>query len=63
MNQKFSKIYFICGCKCRFDEKKNVIQMHGAIMINVDMSVKNAMHLKKIILGILLHVAVKMENI
>ena len=48
-------------CKCRFDEK-NVIQINGAIMMNVDVSVKNNMYVKKIIFGILLHVVAKMEN-
>ena len=33
------------------------------IIINVDVSVKNLMNVKKIIFGILLHAAVKMENI
>ena len=43
--------------------EENVIQINGGIMINVDTSVKNIMYVKKIILGILLHVIVKMENI
>ena len=43
--------------------EENVIQIHDRIMTNVDVSVKNVMHGKKIIFGILLHVAVKMENI
>ena len=33
------------------------------IMINVDMSIKNIIYVKKITFGILLHVAVKMVNI
>ena len=40
-----------------------VTQINGGIMINVDVSVKNVMYLKKIIFGILLPVIVKMENI
>ena len=40
-----------CRCKCRFDGK-NVIQINGGIIINVDMSVKNVMYVKKIIFGI-----------
>ena len=40
-----------------------VIQINGGIMINVDVSVKNVMYVKKIMFGILLHVIVKMENI
>ena len=41
----------------------NVIQINGGITVNVDVSVKNIMFVKKIIFGILLHVVVKMENI
>ena len=40
-----------------------VIQINGGIMINVDVSVKNVMYVKNIMLGILLHVIVKIENI
>ena len=40
-----------------------VIQINGAITINRDVSVKNAMYVKKIIFRTLLHVVVKMENI
>ena len=43
--------------------EKNVIQINGGMMINVDVSVKSVMYVKKIIFGILLHVAVKMENL
>ena len=49
-------------CKCRFDEK-NVIHINGGITVNVDVSVKNIMYVKKITFGILLLVVVKMENI
>ena len=42
--------------------KEIVTHINGGIMINVDESLKNVMYLKKI-LGILLHVIVKMENI
>ena len=41
---------------------ENVIQINGGIMINVNVSVKSVMYMKKIIFGILLHVVVKMEN-
>ena len=41
----------------------NVIQFNGGMTINVDVSVKDAMYVKKIIFGILLHVVVKIENI
>ena len=43
--------------------KKSVIQINGGIMINVDVSVKNVMYVKKNTFGILLPVIVKMENI
>ena len=42
---------------------ENVIQINNGITINVDVSVKNVMYVKKIMLGILLHVVVKMGNI
>ena len=41
--------------------KENVIQINGEI--NVDVSVKNVMHVKTIMFGILLCVIVKTENI
>ena len=41
---------------------ENVIQVNGGIMINVGVNVKNIMYVKKIMLGILLRVIVKMEN-
>ena len=43
--------------------EENVIQINGGILINVDVSVKNVMYVKKIMLEILLHLIVKMENI
>ena len=43
--------------------QENVTQINGGIMINVDVSVKNVMYVKKIMFGILLHVIVKMKNI
>ena len=43
--------------------EENVIQINGGIMINVAVSVKNIMYMKKITFGILPHVAVKMDNI
>ena len=51
-----------CDCKCRFDGK-HVFQINGGVIINVDVSVKNVMYVKKIIFEILLHVVVKMESI
>ena len=42
---------------------KNPIKINGGITINVDVSVKNVLHMKKNIFGIFLHVVVKMKNI
>ena len=43
--------------------KEKVIQINGGITANVDVSVKKVMYVKKIILGILLHPIMKMQNI
>ena len=43
--------------------EKNVIQINDGITINVDMSVKNIMYVKKIMPGIQVHVIMKMANI
>ena len=43
--------------------EENVTQINGGITVNVDVSVQSVMYVKKIMLGILLHAAVKMENI
>ena len=43
--------------------EENVIQINGGITINVDVSVENVMHVKKIIFEILLHEVAKMENL
>ena len=45
--------------------EENVFQINGEITINVGVSVKNGMYVKKIIFGIriLVHVFVKRENI
>ena len=51
-------------CKCKVDlMEKNVIQINDGKTINVDVILKYFMYVKKIILGILLHVIMKMENI
>ena len=39
---------------------ENVIQIKSGIMINVDVSVKDIIYVKKIIFGILLHVIAKL---
>ena len=45
--------------------EENVIQINVGITINVDVSVKNVMYVKIIMImfGIVIHAAVKMENI
>ena len=43
--------------------EENVIQINGGITINVDVSVENVMHVKKIIFEIFLHAVAKMENL
>ena len=42
--------------------EEDVIQNNCGITINVDLSVKNVMYVKKIIFGILLHVFARIEN-
>ena len=49
-------------CKHNLTEQ-NVIQINSAIMINANVSVRNVMHVKKIMFGILLHVVAKTENL
>ena len=49
---------------CKLDLiEENLTQINGGITINVDMNVKNVMYLKKLMIEILLHVAVKKNNI
>ena len=43
--------------------EQNVIQINGEITINVDVSIKYIMYVKKIMFGILLNLIVRMENI
>ena len=43
--------------------EENISQINGGIMINVDVSVKNVMYMKKFMFRILLHVIVRIENI
>ena len=42
---------------------RNVIQIKSGIMVNVDMSGKNLIYVKNVILGILPHAVVKVLNI
>ena len=51
-----------CKCRCKFDGKK-FKPNQCRIPINVDVSVKNALYVKKIMFGILLCVVVKIKNI
>ena len=52
------------SCKCNVDLMEEiVIQINDAIMINVDVSVKNIIYVKKIMFGILLDVIVLTESI
>ena len=41
----------------------NVIEINGGIMINIDVTLKKVISIKKIMSGIQLHVIMKMENI
>ena len=43
--------------------EKNVIQITGGITVNVNVSVKKLMYVKKNMFGILVNVFVKIENI
>ena len=43
--------------------EENVIQIKSGIMINVDVSVKNIIYVKKIVFRDLLHVVAKIVNI
>ena len=49
-------------CKFKFDGRF-VIQIKSGITINIDMNVKNIIHVEKIIFAILLHVVPKMLKI
>ena len=42
--------------------EENIIQINDGIKINVVVSVKNVMYVKKIMFEILLHVIVKIKN-
>ena len=43
--------------------EENVIQINSGTTINAVVSVENAMYVKKVMFGILLHVAMKTENV
>ena len=42
---------------------KNLIQINGGKMININVNVENVMYVKKIVSGIFVHVFVKMKLI
>ena len=62
MNQKHQQRTYHVNVNVALVEQ-NVIQINGEITINVDVSIKNIMYVKKIMFGILLNVIVRMENI
>ena len=62
MNQKHYHSIYHANVNVNLMEE-NVIHINDGITINVDKSVKNMIHVKMIIFGILLHVVVKMANI
>ena len=43
--------------------EENIIQINGGIKMNIDVSVRNVIYVKKTMFGILLRVIGKMENI
>ena len=55
-------MHISCECVCKSDGQ-NAIQINGAITMNVDVSVKDTIYLKKIIFEIPVHVLAKMGNI
>ena len=48
---KTLKKYTSCECKCKFDETKSKIQIIDGITINLDVSVKSIIYVKKNISG------------
>ena len=59
---KTLKKHISCESKCIFDGRKCNSNQKWNID-NIGSSVKNTVYVKKIIIGIMLHVVVKMENI
>ena len=56
--------YTSCKCKCKFNGViQSVLKIKQRIMINVYVSAKNIIHVKKFIFEILLHVIAKLVNI
>ena len=62
MNEKHQQGTYYVNVNVNLFEE-NIIQINGGITINVDVSVKNVIYVKKIIFEIFLHVVAKMEKI
>ena len=62
MDNKHQQSIFQGNIKVNLMEE-NVVQINCGIKINVDVSVKRLMYVKKNMFGILVNVFVKMENI
>ena len=62
MNQKHKKSMYHANVNLNLMAEK-VIHIKSELMINVYMSVKNMIYMKKIIFGILVHAVAKMVNI
>ena len=61
MNRKLLQCIYHVNVNVNLMEK-DVIQINGGIMINVNVTLKNVIYVKKIMFGIPLHIAVKMET-
>ena len=59
---KAMRKHISCDCKCKF-KSKNVIQIKIGIIKHVNVNVKSIMSAKKIIVGILAHVFVRIASI
>ena len=62
MNQKHKKSMYHANVNLNL-MVENVIHIKSELMINVYMSVKNMIYMKKIIFGILVYAVAKMVNI
>ena len=62
MNRKHEQSIYYANVNLKLMEE-NIMQINGGITINVDVSIKKVMHVKKTVFGISLHAVVKMEKI
>ena len=62
MNQKHKESIYHANVNVNF-LIENIIQNKSGKIINIDVSVKNIIYVKKIMFGILLHVVVKLVDI